>query len=55
LETLKTKSESGVDINNVNAEKGKNSSKLIKIVVKRINVKTQKLNIRTLGKKNNNK
>jgi hypothetical protein len=55
LETQKTKNEVGVDIDNVNAKQGKNSYKLIEIIIERINVKTQKLSIRTLGKKCNNK
>jgi hypothetical protein len=44
-----------VDIYNVNAKHGNNNSKLIEIVVKRINVKTHKLNIKTFGKRRNSK
>jgi hypothetical protein len=36
-------------------KQGENSSKLIEIVIESIDVKTQKLSIRTLGKRCNNK
>jgi hypothetical protein len=54
-ENTKTESKGGVDINDVNAEQRKNSFELIETIVERINVKTQKLNLRTLGKRHNNK
>jgi hypothetical protein len=44
-----------VDIDDVNAKQGRNNSELIEIVVEGINVKTQKLNIRMLGKRCNSK
>jgi len=40
-----------VDIDNVNAKQGRHNFELTKIVVERINVKTQKLSIRTLEKR----
>lgn len=54
-EDTKTESEGGSDINDVNVEQRRNNFELIEIVVERINVKTQKLNLRTLGKIHNNK
>ncbi len=39
----------------MNEEHGRNSSQLIETIVKRISVKTQKLSLRTLGKRHNNK
>jgi hypothetical protein len=44
-----------VDIDGVNVEHGRHNSKLIEILVKRINVKTQKLSINILEKTHNNK
>jgi hypothetical protein len=47
LETPKTKSKGGVDINNVKVEHVRNILELTKIVIERIIVETQKLSIRT--------
>jgi hypothetical protein len=44
-----------MDIEGVNAEQGKDNSELTKKMVERISVKTKKLSIRTLKKKNNSK
>jgi hypothetical protein len=55
LETLETKSEGALDIDGVNAKQGKHNSKLTETIVERISEKTQKLNIRTLEKRHNNK
>ncbi len=53
--TSKTKGEGVMDIEGVNAEQGKDNSELTKKMVERISVKTKKLSIRTLKKKNNSK
>jgi hypothetical protein len=44
-----------VDIEGVNLEQGRDNSELTETMVERISMKTQKLNIRTLEKRNNNK
>jgi hypothetical protein len=44
-----------VDIDGVNVEQGRHNFELIEAVVKRINVKKQKLSIRKLEKRRNNK
>ncbi len=53
LRRLKIENKGGVDIDDVNAEHGRNSFELIKTVVKRINVKKKKKSIRTLEKRCN--
>ncbi len=44
-----------MDIDGVNAKQGRHGSELTKIIIERINVKTQKLSIKTLEEKHNNK
>ncbi len=55
METLETKSEGALDIDGVNAKQRRHNSKLTETIVERISEKTQKLNIRTLEKRHNNK
>jgi hypothetical protein len=52
---LEIKIKGGVDIDDVNAKQGKNNFELTEIVVERISVKTQKLSIKTFGKRCNSK